>query len=67
MGPQQGVGRERRHPGAREAEEATSQSKTTAEHHHLCEIGPKTYPLQPSQAESTAVSPGMGDGGRLWE
>ncbi len=41
----------------------TSQSKTTAEHHHLCERGPKTYCPQPSQAESLAVSQGMGNGG----
>ncbi len=32
--------------------ETTSQSKTTAEHHRLCERGPKTCRPQPSQAES---------------
>lgn len=41
-------------PGAREGEEATSQSKTIAEHHH--------HP-QPSRAEPPASHPEMGNGG----
>lgn len=50
-----------------EEEGAISQSKITAEHHHLCERGAKTLRPQPRQAESPAVSPEIGDRGGPWE
>lgn len=43
----------------REEEEATCQSKTIAEHHHLCEREPKTCHPQPCQVEPLASTPEM--------